>query len=257
MTDFIRDIFKESGITEVGFCDFAPFSEKLLPCAAVKRIPEKSQSVIVCLFPYKVKETPPEKLSRYAAVPDYHDVGAKILTAVTEKLKQKYPDNNFEIFLDNSPLPEVAVAMRSGLGVKGKNGLLINENYGSFVFIGEIITDLKIDCTPHPQRECINCGKCITACPVDCDKSKCLSDLSQKKGELTEEERKILKENNILWGCDVCAEVCPMNKDKKFTNIKEFILGYRDSYTPDEDPSGRPYAWRGEKPIKRNFNNLK
>lgn len=257
MTDFIRNIFNESGISEVGFCDFAPFSDKLLPCAAAKRIPENAQSVIVCLLPYKVKQTPPKNLSRYAAVPDYHGIGAKILTAATEKLKQKYTDNNFEIFLDNSPLPEVSVAVRAGLGVVGKNGLLINEKYGSFVFIGEIITDLKINCTPHPQRECINCGKCIIACPVGCDKSRCLSDISQKKGELTEAEKKHLKGHNILWGCDICAEVCPMNKNKELTNIKDFILGYRDTYTPDEDATDRPYNWRGKKTIKRNFDNLK
>ena len=59
-------------------------------------------------------------------------------------------------------------------------------------------------------------------------------------------------QNNIIWGCDICAEICPLNKNSNITYIKEFIEGYRDSYTLGEDISGRAYEWRGEKTVSRN-----
>lgn len=256
MTEIIGKIFEKNGINQVGFCDFSLVKNHLLPCAAARRIPENAKTVIVCLFPYKVKETPPKLLSRYAAIPDYHGICGNILQSVCEELKTEFTDFSFEFFIDNSPLPEVETAVSAGLGVRGKNGLLINKKYGSFVFIGAIVTDMKIPCKLAKKKDCINCGKCISACPVGCDKTRCLSDLSQKKGELSPEQSALLRENKILWGCDICAEICPMNKGKSLTEIKEFIEGYRDTYDENEDPTHRPYNWRGEKPIKRNYQNL-
>jgi len=140
------------------------------------------------------------------------------------------------------------------LGAKGDNGLLITKDYGSFVFLGEIVTDLYVDCK-NDYKECGHCGKCKTACPVALDKGSCLSGLSQKK-KLDDSELKILKENHILWGCDICQNTCPMNKNAKKTDIKQFIDGYRDGYTQGEDTQNRPYTWRGEKVINRNYYNL-
>ena len=83
-----------------------------------------------------------------------------------------------------------------------------------------------------------------------------MSALSQKKGELTDAQAKLLRDNNILWGCDICANVCPQNKFE-ITDIKEFIEGYKDNYCPDDSIEGRAYAWRGKKTIDRNYVNLK
>ncbi len=249
----IKNIFIDMGITQVGVCDFAPFANRLFPVRNSVRLPECAGSVIVCLFPYKVQSAPPENLSRYAAVPDYHGIVMRYLETAAAKLSEKFTDYSFVPFTDNSPLPEVDAAVSARLGVKGKNGLLINQVYGSFVFIGEIVTDMPIDALPPITAECINCGMCLKFCPVGCEKERCLSALSQKKGRLSEKEAAILCENKILWGCDICAEVCPMNKGKKTTDIPEFIEGYRNSYSPGEDPQGRAYMWRGTAPIKRNF----
>ncbi|MBQ8794076.1 MAG: hypothetical protein IJZ63_04975, partial [Clostridia bacterium] len=123
-----------------------------------------------------------------------------------------------------------------------------------FVFLGEIVTDLEIICE-NKYSECMHCGKCKVICPVSLDKTKCLSNLSQKK-QLTEEQLQVLKQNNILWGCDICQNACPMNKNTKITDIQEFIDGYRNEYTPGEDMQNRPYTWRGEKVIQRNYENL-
>lgn len=253
MNDLVFEIIKKSGITDAGFCAFDEVSEKLLECRAKQRIPQNAKTVICCIFPYKVKNSTPKFISRYAAVPDYHSVCMDYLNRAVKELKNKFPQNNFEAFVDNSPIPEVYAAATAGLGLRGKNGLLITKNYGSYVFLGEIVTDLELECK-NSFSECCACGRCKTACPKE---EVCLSAVTQKKGELTIEESRLLFENKLLWGCDICAEVCPLNETAKITDIPEFLKGYRDCYTENENITGRAYAWRGEKCIRRNYENLK
>lgn len=251
----ISRFFEENGIEFVGTIPFSDVKDHLLECNAKKRLPENAKTVILCLFPYAVEKDAPKSLSRYSAVPDYHNVCGDYLKKIAENLKEEYPQNNFECFIDNSPIPEVASAARAGLGIKGENGLLINKKYGSFVFIGEIVTDLEVETTSFDIKKCSLCGKCKKSCPVGLDKTKCLSALSQKKGELTGEELKRLKDNNILWGCDICSANCPQNKFE-LTKIPEFIEGYKANYSPDDNIEGRAFAWRGKKTIDRNYVNL-
>lgn len=254
MKKTITDILKTQGVKNVGFCSFKIVNDKLLDCRAKDRLPQKSKTIIICAFPYKVKNPSPKYLSRYATVPDYHTVCGNVLECCCQKLKQKFKENNFEWFCDNSPIPEVYAAAMSGLGVKGDNGLLITKEYGSFVFLGEIVTDLDIDCENN-YSECNHCGKCKIACPVSLKKTDCLSNLSQKK-KLADEELVALRKNKILWGCDICQNVCPLNKTVQITHIPEFINGYRDEYVLDEDEKNRSYTWRGKNVIKRNYENL-
>lgn len=255
MKTTITDILSVYGIKNVGFCAFDSIKDHLLECRAKSLLPNQAKTIIICAFPYKVKETPPIFLSRYAAVPDYHTVCGDVLENACTKLKEIYPQNNFEYFCDNSPIPEVHTAAIAGLGIKGDNGLLITKEHGSFVFLGEIVTDLYIECKNN-YSECNHCGKCKTACPVSLDKHECLSDLSQKK-KVSEQDLLTLKKNNILWGCDICQNACPKNKGTKCTDIKEFSNGYRNEFTIGEDTANRPYTWRGENVIKRNYENLK
>lgn len=254
MKQTITDILTAYGIKNVGFCVFEQIKDKLLDCRAKTRIPQKAKTIIMCAFPYKVNDEMPKYLSRYAAIPDYHVVCGNMLEAAKEILKQKYPQNEFEVFCDNSPIPEVYTAAIAGLGVKGDNGLLITKDYGSFVFLGEIVTDLEIDCENN-YSECSHCGKCKKVCPTALQKQNCLSNLSQKK-MLTDDELDILKQNKILWGCDICQNACPLNKNVKNTDILEFISGYRNEYVIGEDTKDRPYTWRGTEPINRNAKNL-
>lgn len=255
MKNNIIKILKETSINNVGFCGFDAVKALLLDCRAGQRIPQNAKTVIMCVFPYKAAEKPPKFLSRYAALPDYHTIVGERLKAACVALKKEYPQNTFECFCDNSPIPEVTAAATASLGVKGDNGLLITDKYGSFVFLGEIVTDLHIDTTDN-YAECEHCGKCKSACPVALEKQACLSNLSQKK-KLEDNELNLLKQNSILWGCDICANACPHNKNAQITDIAEFINGYRDAYYVGEDPTDRPYIWRGEEPIKRNYENLK
>ncbi len=249
--DKIIDIINQSGIKDASCCAFLPLLPYLLECRAKNRLPKNAKTVITCVFPYKVKENPPKNISRYAAVPDYHKVLENYLALATDNLRNAFLGYEFEWFADNSPIPEVRAAALSGLGVVGDNGLLITKEYGSFVFIGEIVTDLYVECLDE-LGECLHCKMCKTACPKT-ENTLCLSAITQKKQNLNDKELQIFLSNDYLWGCDICAEVCPLNKDKKTTYIEEFILGYRDFYEKGEDISGRAYEWRGEKVILRNF----
>ncbi len=252
MKNKITEILNKADIRDVGFCAFDALRDNLIDCRAKSRIPENAKTVICCAFPYKVREESPHNISRYAAVPDYHKVLGSILEKACEELKKHIDGYQFEYFIDNSPIPEVAAASSAGLGVIGKNGLLITEKYGSFVLLGEIVTDLMIE-TQDKTGYCNNCGACETVCPVALDKKSCLSALSQKKGELNNAEQQLLFNNRIVWGCDICAEVCPLNEGKKLSFIKEFCEGYRDRYSESEDITDRAYEWRGRQTVERNY----
>ncbi|MBQ3817157.1 MAG: epoxyqueuosine reductase [Clostridia bacterium] len=252
MKNKIISIAKECGIEDVGFCSFSLLEDKLLECRAKDRLPKGAKTVILFLFPYKVKEERPDKISRYAAVPDYHRICEKYLQSVKTRLQTEFKDNKFEIFIDNSPIPEVFAAACAGLGLRGENNLLISKKWGSWCFIGEIVTDLEI-LSENSFKECTLCGVCKRKCPAASGREKCLSAISQKKKVSEREEISSLKDNNIIWGCDICAENCPLNKNSRKTYIKEFIEGYRNFYSPDEDISGRAYEWRGKGVVLRNF----
>lgn len=253
-----------SEITPVfGFCDFNKIKESLIECRALKRIPQNTKSVIVALFPYNLGEEAYEgsNISKYAVVPDYHDVIGKLLQDTATKLNEAYPEEEFVAFTDNSPIPEVKAAILAGLGVRGLNGLFINPSYGSWIFIGEIVTTKEYNYPDLTEAEtmCIKCGKCVSACPTKAISSNgieselCLSFITQKKGELTDEQKKLIKDSGCAWGCDICQNVCPMNKTVKSEPIEIFKNGAELTARTGTDISDRAYAWRGEKVIKRNL----
>lgn len=247
----IVKLIQEIGIRDIGFCPFSEVSGRLLTCRAAERIPQNAETVILMLFPYKVKQEPPEGISRYAAVPDYHRVCGSFLEQAAETLCRAFPGFHFQPFIDNSPIPEVYAASCAGLGVQGENGLLIHKRWGSWCFIGELVTDLKIPCEKAFQK-CSLCGDCKKACPRGDHGTDCLSAVSQKKKPLSNEEIAALKENRLIWGCDICAEVCPLNRNAQTTYLKAFQNGYRNRYQIGESIAGRAYEWRGEQTVRRN-----
>ncbi len=250
-----------------GFCPFDKIKESLIDCRAKSRIPENAQSVIVALFPYNLGEDKynGSDISKYAVVPDYHDTIGQILTDTCKRLGEVNPQEKYIAFTDNSPIPEVKAAMLAGLGVRGLNGLFINPIFGSWVFIGEIVTTEKFDYPSLTDNEqsCIKCEKCLNACPTKAisgkgiDAELCLSFITQKKGELTPHQEALIRDSGCAWGCDICQNVCPMNKGVKTDPPEIFKNGAEIKARTDSDISDRAYAWRGEKVIKRNLKILK
>ncbi|MBP9988343.1 MAG: epoxyqueuosine reductase [Ruminococcus sp.] len=259
----IEDIISEFS-SEFGFCSFSQIENSLIDCRAKSRIPENAKSVIVMLFPYYFGKNAytNSNISKYACVKDYHIVISDILSKIVINLKDKFPDNSFVGFCDNSPVPEVKAAVLAGLGARGKNGLLINKIFGSFVFIGEIITDLLIQSETINPVECLNCNLCVEACPSGAisdkgvEKPLCLSDITQRKGDLSEKEINLISDSTCIWGCDICQDVCPLNKNITISPVEQFKNGFEAFIRTDGDISDRAYAWRGKKILQRNISIL-
>jgi len=225
------------------------------------RIPQNSTTAIAIIFPYFSKKSMEGNISAYCAVQDYHIVVMEQLKSICADLKAAYPDCSFEPFVDASPIDEVDLAVKAGLGVKGDNSLLITEKWGSFVFIGEIVTDMKCETVLYPDKGCAKCGRCSAACPGGAikggavDTAKCASHISQKKGELTEAETAILKKAKTVFGCDICQKVCPHN-----TGIEESENLFSDNIinTVQKDTvaavyKSRAFGFRGLKTLERNL----
>lgn len=244
-----------------GVCDYNFQPADLIPCSKTKDMPKRAASILVALFPHALEEENYENanISRYAAVKDYHKVALSRLGDAAKKLKMIYPEEEFVAFCDNSPIPEVRVALEAGLGVRGENNLLINPKYGSWVFIGEIVTGLKIQSEKHlGLKRCIGCALCLEACPTKIlgknvfAKEACLSQISQRKGELKAEEEDLIRRTACAWGCDICQLVCPMNEEKEIDPLSEFREGFKASYSLGDDITDRAFAWRGLPVIERN-----
>ena len=172
-------------------------------------------------------------ISRYAWGEDYHDVLRRGLEGVLERLKTAHPEP-FEsrICVDTAPLLERSYARLAGLGWIGRNTCLINQEGGSWFFLGELLLslDLPVD-KPAPDR-CGTCRRCIDACPTHAiiprqdgtailDARLCISYLTiEKRGALEEFEQEAL--GHHVFGCDICQDVCPWNRRAPFTQESAF-----------------------------------
>ncbi len=272
----MKKFFKDNNIE---FYSLIPLSK----CKVVKKyLLDKNglsdnASVIMMLFPYRSK-IKPVNLTVYASVKDYHDYVSELEIKLQNYIKSKHPTALFKVFADHSPIDEVHAACISGLGFIGDNGLLINEKYSSFVFLGECITNLTPEelgleyASNSAIKTCLHCGKCKNACPCGCimprdeisstiKQRECLSAITQKKGELTNEEIELIIKNGSIWGCDICQNVCPYTVKASFTPIDYFkgdIISCLDmnalSSLSSEEFKKRPFAWRGYDTVLRNVN---
>lgn len=196
-------------------------------------------------------------LSSCAYGKDYHIL-------IREKLLEigSFLNNNgykYKIFVDNNPLDERLLAYNAGLGFYGKNNLLINEKYGSYFFIGEILTDLIVESDKPISNKCISCNKCIIACPTHAlnengilNAKRCLSYLTQSK---TIDENDYKYFNNCIYGCDKCISVCPYNNKVKTIENKidteEFLNMSKSEF--ESKYKDNSCFWRGKKVLDRNI----
>lgn len=200
---------------------------------------EGAQTVICCAFDYRQRARHP-LFADYALGLDYHEVIRHRLKQAAEKIRKEFGGET-RICVDTAPIRERYWAVISGLGFIGLNGQLIVDGIGSKVFLAEILwTGHALPDTSAAWRHCIGCGACIKACPgkaldgqCGVDARRCLSYLTiEHRGELPDG----LHLNGRIYGCDICQDVCPHNRDTISSGtIAEFEPSPRlMALTPDD-----------------------
>lgn len=264
--DFLEKFFAKEKIEYYSVLAYSDCRES--SPGIIKRENFTPKSVVIFLIPYYAGET--ENLSRYSAALDYHLFIRGINERLTDEIKAAFPTARVKGYGDHSPIDERKAALVGGLGILGKNGLLINEKYGSYVFIADLVTDIPPEelgaIAPLPVSTCSGCGACLAACPTGILRAEgedCLSAITQKKGELSEAEAELMRKYNTAWGCDLCQSSCPHNANPVPTPLGFFhesrvellTKAALDSMT-DEEFSLRAFAWRGRKTVERNLDIL-
>ncbi|RPJ95502.1 tRNA epoxyqueuosine(34) reductase QueG [Rummeliibacillus sp. TYF005] len=200
---------------------------------------------------------------------DYHTVLREKLALLEAFLQEKVPECKIRSMVDTGELSDRAVAERAGIGWSGKNCAVITPEYGSYVYLGEMITDLPFESDEPMEDQCGECRLCLDVCPTGAlvqggqlNSQKCVAYLTQTKGFLPDEYR--AKIGNRIYGCDTCQTVCPKNKGKS-NWIHEAFKPDPEVAKPLLEPllaiSNRDFketyghisgSWRGKKPIQRN-----
>lgn len=300
----IVQLAEEAGLPEIGVTDASAFAELVPVLQAYEArgrtgfesgtIEERvsphllldgAKSIIVATLPYLTPESRSAmrqhpvgrtygSVSVYAYGVDYHTVLHERLDALRKRIEETTGRRlRVKFAIDTSPLVDRRVAERAGIGWIGKNGLLYSRRYGSYVFIGSMITDLEISGAASKPMDvgahCDSCQRCILACPTGAilapgviDATRCLSYVTQMKGMIPLEFRKLM--GRRIWGCDVCQTSCPENRRAELSMV--------DLFRPEDELaypeligilalSGRQFertyghtalAWRGLRTLQRN-----
>ena len=169
------------------------------------------------------------KISRYAWGDDYHEILTGKLNRLMEFIKTREPNSEGKVYVDTGPILEKVWAQRAGIGWEGKHTNIITKEFGSWVFLGEIILNLELEYDAPATDHCGSCTLCIEACPTQAitepyvlDSTRCISYLTiEHRGAIAEELGG--KFERWVYGCDICQDVCPWNeKFSQPTSIKNF-----------------------------------
>lgn len=245
--------------------------------ASVRNAAPWARSVIVCALnyntdkPYSTQVNDPQRgwISRYAwGTKDYHDALLPRLQQVEAAIKSLATDHGLEIqtrtYVDTGPIVERVYAKYAGIGWIGKNTCIINQNLGSWLFLGVILTSLDLAGDLPAADRCGSCTRCIEACPTDAilapgklDARRCIAYLTiEKRGEIPESLREGMGLH--VFGCDICQDVCPWNNksgNAPHSSLPEF-QAQADVFHPElkilaqMDEAGFRQVFRGS-PIKR------
>lgn len=236
----------------------------------------KTIIAIAIAYPSKLKNPPKSVPGDFRGVfcraswgMDYHHVLRDKLSDLAKYLQSIFPNCRTKIMVDTGELSDRAVAERAGIGWSAKNTSIITKEFGSYVYLGELITDIYIPSDQPITDECGDCTLCLDACPTGAlinpgqlNAKTCIAYLTQTKEMVPEPYRK--KIGNRLYGCDTCQAVCPKNRKVHFD--------HQEAFYPDGEkvkPLLKPFlkmsnkdfkikfgsmagSWRGKKPIQRN-----
>lgn len=165
------------------------------------------------------KSEPTGKIARYAWGDDYHDLMKERLSKLVKALPAHvgHPVQT-RIFVDDGPMNDRAAAERAGVGWFGKNSNVLTRSHGSWVLLGQIITDLALEPDTPLKKTCGSCVRCIDDCPTGAivapftiDNTRCISFLTiELRGSIPRELRSLV--GDWVFGCDICQEVCPVNR---------------------------------------------
>ncbi|GEL76952.1 tRNA epoxyqueuosine(34) reductase QueG [Tenuibacillus multivorans] len=289
---------KEIGIQKIGFAStdtFETLKQRLVVQQSLKfqsgfekgsiderttptQLMPKAQSIIsiALAYPSRMKDAPKSKKSDRRGIfaraswgKDYHDVLREKLNLLGEFLQEKMDGVAYKAMVDTGELSDRAVAERAGVGFVGKNCALITEEYGSWVYLGELVTNLPFEPDEPIEEGCGDCNICVDACPTGAlvqggqlNAQRCIAYQSITKSFLPDEFR--TKLGNRLYGCDTCQLVCPKNKGMDFHLHPEMEPDpelAKPKLVPLLTISNREFkerfgymagSWRGKKPIQRN-----
>ena len=169
------------------------------------------------------------KISRYAWGQDYHKIIKKKLKNLLKEIKALDQDIDGRICVDTAPIMEKLWAQTSGIGWQGKHTNLITKEYGSWVFLGEIILNKEFDYDLPATDMCGSCSRCIEACPTraiiapyQLDATRCIAYLTIEYWDQPIPKEFSGKFEQFVFGCDICQEVCPWNRFKQDTAHAEY-----------------------------------
>lgn len=294
----IIEYSKQIGIDKIGFTTADPFVEmknRLIRQQELgyqsgfehKNIDERTNPAllfdeprsiiaIALAYPSRMKNPPKGKkgarrglFARASWGIDYHMIVQEKLEQLAQYIENRVPEARFKWMVDTGELVDRAVAERAGIGWSGKNCAIITPEFGSFVYLGEMITNLPFEPDDPIEDQCGDCRICLDACPTGAlvqggqiNAKICLSYITQTKDFVPDEFRE--KIGNRLYGCDTCQVVCPKNKGKDF-HLHPEMEPDPELVKPLLQPllkiSNREFkekygqlagAWRGKKPIQRN-----
>lgn len=298
LKESLKEAVTDLGIDQIGFASADPFTElkqilirhrelgresgfeepDIDKRTDPKKIFENPRSIvaIAVAYPSKMNQLPKSEpgayrgiLSRSAWGEDYHHVLKRRMQALEEWIKERVPDARMESMVDTGPMVDRAVAERAGIGWVGKNCSMISPKLGSWIYLGELVTNIPFPPDTPITEDCGNCTLCMDACPTGAlvgpgqlYAGSCISYLTQTKTVLSDQYKKKL--GNRLYGCDTCQIVCPKNKGKNWTQHEELQPDpelVKPLLKPLLTMSNREFkerfgrsaaAWRGKKPIQRN-----
>ncbi|GGE43705.1 epoxyqueuosine reductase [Pullulanibacillus camelliae] len=240
-------------------------------------MPEARSIISIALaYPTKMENRPKNtrekrrgNFARASWGQDYHDVLRSRMEQLMAFISKHIPDALIESMVDTGALSDRAVAERAGIGFVGKHTNLITKDYGSYVYLGEMLTNIPFHPDQPVENLCGDCNLCVDKCPSGAlvqggqlNAQKCIAFLTQKKDFIPEPYRKLI--GNRVYGCDTCQQVCPYNRgmnvhhhmemepdpEKVKPELKSLLhMSNRQFRETFGEMAG---SWRGKKPIQRN-----